>query len=46
MIRSLNARCDHLEMSLRDIKAERDALRAAIQQALPFTLRRALKECT
>ena len=36
VIRSLTARCDHLGMSLRDIKAERDALRAEIDAAQDF----------
>jgi hypothetical protein len=54
VIRSLNARCDHLGMSLRDIKAERDALRAALEKIADETAatwvsdvaRAALKERT
>jgi hypothetical protein len=34
VIRRVNARCDHLGMSLRDIKAERDALRAELAELI------------
>jgi uncharacterized coiled-coil DUF342 family protein len=36
VIRSLNGRCDHLGMSLRDIKAERDELRAVVREVVDY----------
>lgn len=37
VIRDVNARCDHLGMRLRDVMAERDALRAATLGDAPST---------
>lgn len=45
VIGSVNARCDHLGMRLRDIKAERDAMRERCADALRCALD-ALDHCT